>query len=218
MIITCPNCSSRYHVDGSAFAPEGRKVRCANCSHRWLAKPPADAPTVVAEEPAPSFRRTRAAAESTSAKLTEPSRSGKGWIGASFGGMLVVLLLLSAIVGRNEIASALPASIPVFRTLGMPLDVELGLEFVDVKSDWQVEGGATVLVVEGQIVNLSRSSREIPKVRLAILDAKGDELQYELLAPQVAEIEAGTQAPFTGRLINPTDKGQNFRLSFELNS
>jgi predicted Zn finger-like uncharacterized protein len=222
MILTCPNCSSRYHVDGATFGPQGRKVKCANCGERWLAKPPADAPTVVvmpAPPPPPTFRRTRAAAATaaTTPPAAAPDRS-TGWVGWGLGSVFVVLLLLSAIMGRNEIVAGFPASASIYQTLGLPVDVELGLEFADVKSDWLVEGGASVLVVEGQIVNLSQQERTIPRVRMAILDADGRELQYEYLDVSPEPIAAGTRAGFSGRLVNPAERGQNFRLSFELDS
>lgn len=44
MIITCPSCSTRYPVEGSSFAPSGRKVRCAKCGHSWHQAPPTDLP------------------------------------------------------------------------------------------------------------------------------------------------------------------------------
>ncbi|MDB5741378.1 MAG: hypothetical protein JWP16_2418, partial [Alphaproteobacteria bacterium] len=31
MILTCPNCDTRYSVDGTKFPPAGRTVRCAKC-------------------------------------------------------------------------------------------------------------------------------------------------------------------------------------------
>ncbi|MEN6544123.1 DUF3426 domain-containing protein [Parvibaculum sp.] len=51
MIITCPACSARYPVDAAAFAPSGRKVRCAKCGHSWHQAPPTDLPR-KGEEPA----------------------------------------------------------------------------------------------------------------------------------------------------------------------
>ncbi|MGN6516821.1 MAG: DUF3426 domain-containing protein [Rhizomicrobium sp.] len=35
MILTCPECATRYEVDGSKFPAEGRKVRCKKCGHVW---------------------------------------------------------------------------------------------------------------------------------------------------------------------------------------
>ena len=40
MIITCPNCDTRYLVPESDIGAEGRRVRCANCMHLWFAEPP----------------------------------------------------------------------------------------------------------------------------------------------------------------------------------
>ena len=35
MILTCPQCSTRYQVDGAKFPSTGRNVRCAKCGHVW---------------------------------------------------------------------------------------------------------------------------------------------------------------------------------------
>lgn len=51
MIITCPECDTRYTVKAAAFTAPGRKVRCKNCGNAWFQAPPDDAPKSV--EPAP---------------------------------------------------------------------------------------------------------------------------------------------------------------------
>jgi predicted Zn finger-like uncharacterized protein len=35
MILTCPQCGSRFSLDAALLAPNGRKVRCAACKHTW---------------------------------------------------------------------------------------------------------------------------------------------------------------------------------------
>lgn len=39
MILTCPNCATRYTVADGAIPPGGRQVRCASCKHRWHQDP-----------------------------------------------------------------------------------------------------------------------------------------------------------------------------------
>lgn len=38
MILTCPECNTRYHVAAGEIGEQGRFVRCSTCSHEWLAQ------------------------------------------------------------------------------------------------------------------------------------------------------------------------------------
>lgn len=49
MIITCPNCQTKYQVTYEAIGSAGRKVQCANCQQSWQQTPP----EALAPEPAP---------------------------------------------------------------------------------------------------------------------------------------------------------------------
>ncbi|MGI9488463.1 MAG: zinc-ribbon domain-containing protein [Geminicoccaceae bacterium] len=226
MILTCPSCSSRYNVDATAFQKKVRKVRCANCGHRWKAEPPVDEPQSVDLAPATNpEEQVRAAATIVAPKSVRRPAAGiqqnkrasspVGWL---LGAGVVVLLVVCAIIGRNGIVGKFPATAAVYQSVGLSVEQDFGLEFKDVTLDWQREGGAFVLVVEGEIVNLSEANQVIPPVRMAILDSDGQELQHEFFELEENELSAGNRVNFSGRLVNPIDQGENFRLTFGLES
>ncbi|MEO1135888.1 MAG: zinc-ribbon domain-containing protein [Pseudomonadota bacterium] len=47
MIITCPDCATRYDVDDDRFSPSGRSVRCSACGESWFVP----APELIDAEP-----------------------------------------------------------------------------------------------------------------------------------------------------------------------
>lgn len=47
MIITCPDCATRYDVDDDRFSPSGRSVRCSSCGESWFVP----APELIDAEP-----------------------------------------------------------------------------------------------------------------------------------------------------------------------
>lgn len=50
MIITCPNCATRYTVNAASFPATGRTVKCARCAQTWYALP-ADEAEIDLETP-----------------------------------------------------------------------------------------------------------------------------------------------------------------------
>ena len=209
MILTCSKCATRYHVDPSTLGSEGRSVRCASCGHRWTAKPPEGAPQVLELKPEDDARGADA-----SGSGRRGSSRAVGWLLAG----LVVLLVASALVGRNEIVERFPQSASLYRALGIPVVVRLGLEFEQVTSERLVEGGVSVLVVEGAIVNQSPERREVPPIRVILLDDGGRQLQGETFSSKESQLDAGAKTTFIGRLVNPPTQAANFSITFDLDS
>ena len=42
MIVSCPNCATRYVLDAAVLRPPGRHVRCARCQTTWFQEPALD--------------------------------------------------------------------------------------------------------------------------------------------------------------------------------
>lgn len=66
MILTCPNCASRFRIDADKLGMRGRKVRCANCQHKWLATPDDDTENGAKsyDDPEAAFEAAREGADS----------------------------------------------------------------------------------------------------------------------------------------------------------
>ncbi|HEX6145049.1 MAG TPA: DUF3426 domain-containing protein [Geminicoccaceae bacterium] len=213
MILTCPDCSTRYHVDTASLGPQGRAVRCANCGSRWTARPPDDTPHVVGFLPATSPKPHRRPGSRADAPPAAGSNSLVGWLLA----MLVVLVAAGAVIGRNEIVAAFPASAGVYQKLGLPVTMKLDLQFENVTSERISERGISILVVEGEVVNRSDQVREVPPVRITLLDDGGRQLQHELFEAEDTRLEPDARTAFTARVVNPTEQARNFSITFNLN-
>jgi len=209
MIVTCPECATRYHVEPAALNQDGRTVRCAQCGHRWQARPPADAPMPL-ERPSPGAAGRRLVAAERPRRRR--SHSLIGWAA----GVMVALALASAIVGRNEIVAAFPASASVYQKLGLPVTRSLGLQFEDVSSQRLAERDVSILVVEGRIVNASNHHRSVPPIRITLLDGGGRALQHELFKAELERLPAGAVTTFSGRMVNPAAQARNFSVTFDL--
>ena len=215
MILTCPQCSTRYHVDAKSIGAPGRTVRCASCGNRWLAKPPADAPRVIELDPPSPLAGTRLwPVAGSEAGPRRGSASLVGWLI----GVLVILIVASAVIGRNEIVAAFPASATIYQTLHLPITFQLGLQFEGVVSRRLEEGGVAVLVVEGAIVNVTSQDRPVPPIRVTLLDSGGRRLQQEQFHAEAARLDGGGKTTFSGRLINPAEQARTFSVTFDLDS
>ncbi len=58
MIITCPDCATRYDLDEDRFLPNGRSVRCTACGESWFVPAPEPIEALIRlDEPAEAPRR-----------------------------------------------------------------------------------------------------------------------------------------------------------------
>jgi predicted Zn finger-like uncharacterized protein len=213
MILTCPQCSTRYHVDATALGAAGRTVRCATCGQRWSVRPPADTPQVVEFDPPGPATVSRV--RPVTAVEQAPNRRSIGLIGW-LAAILVVLLTASAVIGRNEIVAGFPATAFIYQKLHLPITLDHGLQFEEITSTRLQEGGIAVLVVEGAIVNATPHDRPVPPIRITLLDSGGRELQEELFRAKEQHLEPGAKTSFSGRVVNPADRARNFSITFEV--
>ena len=240
MILTCPNCDTRYSVDGSKFPAAGRAVRCAKCGHSWHQSAEAPEPEVpMAHEPvaeaapepvaaaasagdapmASSASPTRAFAAAQAPKERAPLAPQIAVVAGWAGLILVVLAIAwSAYRYRQDIAVIWPQSAGVYSSLGMHVNAS-GIDFRQVDYRRQSEDGQIVLEVTGRIVNAGTRELPVPQtVRVTLSDASNHELYHWTFKPTVTTLKAGASVPFTTRLSSPPDAARHLEVRFAKDS
>ncbi|MCZ8316971.1 MAG: thioredoxin [Phreatobacter sp.] len=131
---------------------------------------------------------------------------------------VVILLLGSALLatfllGREQVVRTVPDSASVYERIGLPVNLR-GVEFRDVKGANEIVDGVVVLVVEGQLVNITSRGADLPRLRLAVRDAGGKEIYTWTATPPAARLEAGQAVPFRSRLASPPPDGSSVEVRF----
>ncbi|MBU6372995.1 MAG: zinc-ribbon domain-containing protein [Alphaproteobacteria bacterium] len=237
MILTCPSCQTRYFADDSSIGANGRTVRCASCSHTWFCQGPLVLdqnapddllPAASASERPPLTRdqveRMRLAASgmggSPVARLRQQQAERErrdrvrvaigAWTGA---GVALAASAAGAVVFREDIATMWPNAAGAFAAVGLDVNV-YGLEFSDLDIDRTFEGPTPVLVVRGAVRNIGADEKSVPVLRLALRDAKGEEVYSWLAKVEAPVVQPGGAAPFTAVLDNPPSQAVDLEVTF----
>ena len=231
MILTCPNCDTRYSVDGAKFPAAGRTVRCAKCGHSWhqgaeAPEPEPELPDPLSAAPAPEPEAspypvntpssTRAYAPTATAPEERAPLGPKLAVAAGWIGLIAVVLLIavSAVRYRQDIAVIWPQSAGVYSSLGMKVNAS-GIDFRQVDYRRESEDGQIVLAVSGMIVNTGARELPVPQtVRVTLSDGDNRELYHWTFKPTVTVLKAGQSVPFTTRLSSPPAAARHLEVRF----
>jgi predicted Zn finger-like uncharacterized protein len=222
MILTCPNCATRYEADAAKFLPAGRKVRCAKCSHTWhQPAPPAEVDEAVAVEAAPSL-----AVEPEQTPLVRPvpvaveSRKlvSAGWrLGALTGwaALIAVLAFLcwGAVQFRQGIVAVWPQTATFYAAAGMDVNT-VGLAFQDVSYRVTSEDDLPILHIKGKVVNITAREITIPKISASLTDDKRRELYDWKIDADAKSLAPGKSASFSARVPSPPSGARHVDLKF----
>lgn len=225
MILTCPECASRYFVDDARIGTEGRRVRCASCGHAWREPAPVRAPEAAApaesaftlmpadpsaleaaEEPAKPRSRARA---DVSAKLREEASEkrktreaaavGAVWAGLGAG---FCILALVAVVFKMDVVRMFPSTAGAYAFVHMPVNAA-GLAIEAVQGKPGLENGRAALKVTGVERNVETHPRQPQPVRVILVDKADHHPASQLITPPPGEIQPGDTRSFTVSFLDP---------------
>lgn len=233
MILTCPECATRYFVDDARIGPEGRKVRCASCGHSWreagsgvnaYAAPmtlqpnftPAPPSFGSADEP-PVKLRTRGDVSSRlreeaveKRKTREAVAVGAVWavLGAGFS-----LLAVGSVIFRADVVRLFPGTAGAYAFVRIPVN-PTGLAIEAVQGGPGLQEGRAALKVSGVERNVETGARDAAPLRISLLDKASHKLASTVVTPSSGAIQPGETRAFTAAFIDPPLEAAAFQVEF----
>lgn len=126
---------------------------------------------------------------------------------------ILVSVVFGAIMSRSTVVRAVPDLAGLYTSVGLTVNLR-GLEFRHVKTSREMQDGIPVLVIEGEIVNITRQPVELPRLRLAVRGANGRELYSWTTLLHRSVLANGEKISFRSRLASPPAEGRDVSVRF----
>jgi predicted Zn finger-like uncharacterized protein len=239
MILTCPECATRYFVDDARVGPNGREVRCASCGNRWMAKPDenpleldstpevgaigedyggaglragAAAPVAASDVPAEELPKAFRQRAQTRAKEREAAATGVVWAGLA-GGFAV--LIGAAVFLRQDISQIFPRAAGAYAMAGLPVNL-VGLTIENQHAQPMLKDGHAALTITGALRNIRGKPVVAPPLRISLLAPGGRVVATQIADPDGARIPPGAARHFSVDVLDPPVSATNVEIAFVL--
>jgi predicted Zn finger-like uncharacterized protein len=124
-----------------------------------------------------------------------------------------LVVICAGLFWRAEIVHWLPQTASFFRAIGFGVNIR-GLAFADIRTSKDTHDGVTVLIIEGAIVNTTRATVAVPRLRFALRNTALSELFSWTAPPEKGTLGPGEILPFRSRLASPPVDGNDILVRF----
>lgn len=208
MIITCPECKTRYMIKSERLGLESKSVRCAKCKHQWMVNPnPLDQDLTKEKPPLPPIARLSAPdLEQQQKELNAKIKQRKTML-FSFLAALLISILVASVVLRAKVMQAAPSLITVYELLGFDAPEQekdfagLVIEGVERKQDKTAD--MTVLSFSGKVKNNSDIEVPVPNVKVQLFDEDGILLDEWTAQPEHKTLKPAEITTWVCRFYDP---------------
>jgi predicted Zn finger-like uncharacterized protein len=128
--------------------------------------------------------------------------------------IMALIAINTVLIGwRADVVKVLPQTASLFAAVGLPVNLR-GLAFTEVKTSTESHEGVSVLVVEGTIASASKYVIEVPRLRFAVRNPKGQEVYAWTALPARSMLAPGETLAFRSRLASPPSEGNDVAVRF----
>jgi predicted Zn finger-like uncharacterized protein len=214
MILTCPECATRYFVGEDAVSDQGRTVRCTACGNSWRVEP--ETPLDLTEAHAPPRPRPAPLAPSPDLKAVELPRAFRARVeetkrvreaaatGAVWAAIIgaFALLIIGALIFRVDVVRMWPRTAGAYAAIGLPVN-PFGLIIERVQAQPALQDGRAVLMVTGVVRNIRSKPSLAPALSIALLDKAGKPVAARTARVADPMVPAGGLRIFSVPLFDP---------------
>lgn len=241
MILTCPECASRYFVDDSKVGSAGRVVRCASCGHRWTARSeePLDlfdepeAPTLASQVetaeqlpeaagegdeppvsalPGEELPKVFRARADAERRLREATTTGIIWAGMA---AAMAVVVIAALVFRINVVKVMPGAAGAYAAVGLPINpVGLTIDRDSIKAQPSMQDGHAAVTITGVIRNITEHAVTAPPLRIELLSKDDKRVAGQLAAAADARIPPGEVRHFSITFLDPPRSAKDLQIGF----
>ncbi len=219
MILTCPECSTRYLIEPTVLGAEGRTVRCSKCDNTWVQMQADDAaaPDEATEDEATEAAATEeadrfeAAAERRARRIAAAAPAARSERRSRAAAVMWTVLIMSMVgvlgagfVLRDNVIQIWPAAERLYQMIGLeraPPGAGLGFRNVSWKASGR--GDDRLLTITGEVTNISRDVLTVPDIQGVLFDKNNRELQRWTFRVPEGRLLPGENVPFSTELKNP---------------
>jgi predicted Zn finger-like uncharacterized protein len=223
MLLTCPQCETKFEAPDELFVPKGKTVRCSICKHSWFQEPEKTAP----KDNSPIENDNKAAQKPLSEEIPKSLKKGpdhsevvmpkvrktiaKSTVTGIIGACLFFLLLFGMLILlRSPITSFIPAASGFYNLLGMkPQSVASSITLHNIKG--KIEGD--MIIVEGEISNLDTKPAKVPMILIEKIGSGDQVIQTWLVEPPVKKLDGGASEALHIEHQNEGDGGVSLKIS-----
>lgn len=193
MILTCPQCDTRFVVPSTIFMKGGRKLRCSSCKHSWFQEEPLEKKLHSYEGSANNIGHISTRDVSFLGKIKNDFKRGY---------VLIVSTCVFVVVAYF-----------IYHLLSAPAVMGQGLAFDNIS----IAREGNVVIISGSIVNAMNEERGVPNIEITQIlnnDVRGDTIIH---SSGKEVLQSGESIPLLISLDNIDETVKDLAITFQNN-
>jgi len=227
MILSCPNCATKYTLNESQLGVRGRTVRCAACKTTWHAERPEKPIDLSFSDVKRKEKETVEDLHKVKAKklplkyraiLEDKKRmkalAAQGMVWGGTAAAFVLVLALGFFL-RVDIVRAFPRVAGAYAMVGLPVNWS-HMELSNQTAASGFKNGKFIVTIQTQVKNLSDKPVPVPPVRVRLFDASQQEFTSVLKTPNGLVVPPKATRTLTFDVDDPKNLTSSLDLKFDL--